>query len=54
MTEISNSLFLKLCGTKTEKSVEEKIRAIEMVRDQPKILLKVRIERNICGNFIID
>ena len=57
VAENSNSviqLLLKLCGPKTETSVEEKIRAFVMVRNQPELLVKVRIERNIRGNFIID
>lgn len=57
VAENSNSmiqLLLKLCGPKTETSVEKKIRAFVMVRNQPELLLRVRIERNIRGSFIID
>ena len=57
VAENSNSmiqLLLKLCGPKTEASVEKKIRAFVIVRNQPELLLKVRIERNIRGSFVID
>jgi len=57
VAENSNSviqLLLKLCGPKTETSVEKKIRAFVIVRNQPELLLQVRVERNIRGSFIID
>ena len=53
--EGSNSVLqslLKLCGPKTILSVEDKIRAFAMIRNQPELLLKVRIDRNIRGTFI--
>ena len=53
--EGSNSVLqslLKLCGPKTIPSVEDKIRAFAMIRNQPELLSKVRIDRNIRGTFI--
>ena len=44
--------LLKLCGPKTILSVEDKIRAFVMIRNQPELLSKVRIDRNIRGDFI--
>ena len=55
--EGSNSVIqslLKLCGPKTESSVEKKIRAFVIVRNEPELLYKIQIDRNIRGNFIID
>ena len=55
VAEGSNSVLqslLKLCGPKTISSVEDKIRAFVMIRNQPELLLKVRIDRNIRGTFI--
>lgn len=54
--EGSNSVLqslLKLCGPKTELSVEKKIRGFAIIRNEPELLLKVQIERNIRGDFII-
>lgn len=53
--EGSNSVLqslLKLCGPKTIRTVEEKIRAFVMIRNRPELLVKVRIDRNIRGTFI--
>jgi len=53
--EGSNSVLqslLKSCGPKTISSFEDKIRAFAMIRNQPELLLKVRIDRNIRGTFI--
>ncbi len=55
--EGSNSVIqslLKLCGPKTESSVEKKIRAFVIVRNEPELLYKIQIDRNIRGDFIID
>jgi len=55
VAEGSNSVLqslLKLCGPKTILSVEDKIRAFVMIRNQPELLLKVQIDRNIRGTFI--
>lgn len=57
VAENSNSVIqslLKLCGPKTEASVEEKIRAFVIIRNQPELLLQVQIERNIRGSFVLD
>ena len=57
MGESPNSvlqLLLKLCGPKTELSVEKKIRGFAIIRNEPELLSKVQIERNIRGDFIID
>ena len=57
VAENSNSVIqslLKLCGPKTEASVEEKIRAFVIIRNQPELLLQVQIERNIRGTFVLD
>ncbi len=54
--EGSNSVIqslLKLCGPKTESSVENKIRAVVIVRNHPELLNEIRIERNIRGDFIL-
>ena len=45
---------MELCGPKTEFSVEKKIRAFVMIRNQPELLYKVQIERNIRGDLIIN
>ena len=53
--EGSNSVLqslLKSCGPKTISSFEDKIRAFFMIRNQPELLLKVRIDWNIRGTFI--
>lgn len=53
--EGSNSVLqslLKLCGPKTVSSVEDKIRAFAMIRNQLELLLEVEIDRNIRGTFI--
>ncbi len=44
--------LLKLCGPKTESSVEKKIRAFVIIRNEPELLYKIQIERNIRGDFI--
>ena len=54
--EGSNSVIqslLKLCGPKTESSVENKIRAVVIVRNHPELLNEIQIERNIRGDFIL-
>ncbi len=54
--EGSNSVIqslLKLCGPKTELSVEKKIRAVVIVRNHPELLNEIQIERNIRGDFIL-
>ncbi|KKL49685.1 hypothetical protein LCGC14_2313040 [marine sediment metagenome] len=56
VAEGSNSVIqslLKLCGPKTESSVEKKIRAFVIIRNEPDLLYKIQIERNIRGDFII-
>ena len=56
VAEGSNSVIqslLKLCWPKTESSVEKKIRAFVIIRNDPKLLHKIQIERNIRGDFII-
>ena len=56
VAEGSNSVIqslLKLCGPKTESSVEKKIRAFVIIRNEPELLDKIQIERNIRGDFII-
>ena len=55
--EGSNSVLqslLKLCGPKTISSVENKIRGFVIIRNEPELLSKVQIERNIRGVFIIN
>lgn len=55
--EGSNSVLqslLKLCGPKTISSVENKIRCFVIIRNEPKLLSKVQIDRNIRGDFIND
>jgi len=57
VAEGSNSVIqslLKLCGPKTESSVEKKIRAFVIIRNEPELLYKIQIERNIRGDFIIN
>jgi len=54
--EGSNSVLqslLKLCGPKTESSVEKKIRAFVIIRNKPELLYKIQIDRNINGDFIL-
>jgi len=56
VAEGSNSVIqslLKLCGPKTESSVEKKIRAFVIIRNEPELLYNIQIERNIRGDFII-
>ncbi len=56
VAEGSNSVIqslLKLCGPKTESSVEKKILAFVIIRNKPELLHKIQIERNIRGDFII-
>ncbi|NGX49684.1 MAG: hypothetical protein K940chlam5_01283 [Candidatus Anoxychlamydiales bacterium] len=53
--EGSNSVLqslLKFCGPKTISSFEDKIRAFVMIRNQPELLLKVRIDRNVRDTLI--
>jgi len=57
VAEGSNSVLqslLKLCGPKTELSVEEKLRCFVIIRNEPELLSKIEIERNIRGNFITN
>ena len=57
VAEGSNSVIqslLKLCGSKTELSIEKKIRAFVLIRNEPELLYKIQIERNIRGGFIIN
>ncbi len=57
VAEGSNSVIqslLKLCGPKTELSIEKKIRAFVLIRNEPELLNKIQIERNIRGGFIIN
>ena len=57
VTEGSNSMIqslLKLCGSKTESSIEKKIHAFILIRNESKLLYKIQIERNIRGGFIIN
>jgi len=56
VAEGSNSVIqslLKLCGPKTESSVQKKIHALVIIRNKPELLYKIQIERNIRGDFII-
>ncbi|MHA1488726.1 MAG: hypothetical protein ACTSRI_03610, partial [Promethearchaeota archaeon] len=41
-------------SVKTESSVEKKIRAFVIVRNEPELLYKIQIDRNTRGNFIIN
>jgi len=53
--EGSNSVLqslLKLSGPKTIFAVENKIRGFVIIRNEPELLLKVEIARNIRGDFI--
>jgi len=53
----SNSMIqslLKLCGPKTESSIEKKIHTFILIRNEFKLLYKIQIERNIRGGFIIN
>jgi len=53
--EGSNSILqslLKLCGPKTIPAVEDKIRGFVIIRNEPELLSKVQIDRNIRGDFI--
>ena len=55
--EGSNSVLqslLKLCGPKTILSVENKIRGFIIIRNNPELLSKVQIDRNVRGNFITN
>lgn len=57
VAEGSNSVLqslLKLCGPKTELSVEKKIRGFAIIRNTPELLSNVKIERNIHKDFIIN
>jgi len=56
VAEGSNSVIqslLKLCGPKTVSSVEKKIRAFVLIRNEPELLYKIQIDRNIHSGFII-
>jgi len=44
--------LLKLCGPKTELSIENRIRAVVIVRNHPELLNEIQIERNISGDFL--
>ena len=46
--------ILRLRGPKTIKSVERRIRAWVIVRNNPEILDDIRIERTIRGTFLIN
>ena len=46
--------LIKLCGPKTESSIEDKIRAVVIIRNQPELLKEIKIERNVRGDFIIN
>lgn len=55
--ECSNSILksiLKLCGPKTITSAEKKIRSYVIIKNNPALLSKIKIERNIRGDFIKD
>ena len=55
VAEGSNSVLqslLKLCGPKTDLSVEEELRGFVIIRNDPELLSKIEIERNIRGDFI--
>ena len=55
VAEGSNNVIqslLKLSGPKTESSLENKIRALVMVRNEPELLNEVQIEINTRGDFI--
>lgn len=55
--ECSNSILksiLKLCGPKTIVSAEKKIRSYVIIKNNPALLLKIKIKRNIRGDFIKD
>ena len=56
VAEGSNSVIqslLKLCGPKTESSVEKKICAFVIIKNEPELLSRIQIKRNIRGDFII-
>ena len=46
--------LLKLSGPKTIESVEKRIRAWILVRNEPTLLDEVQIERTMRGNFLIN
>ena len=55
--EGSNSVIqslLKLSGPKTETSVEKKLRAFVIVRNNPEIINEIKIDLNMRGDFIIN
>ena len=57
VAEGSNNVIqslLKLSGPKTESSLENKIRALVMIQNEPKLLNEVQIERNTRGDFMIN
>ncbi len=46
--------LLKLCESKTELSIENRICPVVIVRNHPKLLNEIQIERNISGDFITN
>lgn len=54
LSENKNSILqskMRLRGPKTVKSVERRIRATEIVQNQPEILEEIQISRNVRGSF---
>lgn len=57
VSENLNSILkshLKLCGPKTIETVERRIRAFIIVRNDPEILDDIQIARNVRGSFYIN
>ena len=57
LSENKNSILqskMRLRGPKTVKSVERRIRATEIVQNQPEILEKIQISRNVRGSFYMN
>ena len=46
--------LLKLCGPKTIESIEQRIRAFILVRNNPKQLDQVQIDMNVRGVFLVN
>lgn len=57
LSENKNSILqskMRLRGPKTVKSVERRIRATEIVQNQPEILEEIQISRNVRGSFYMN
>lgn len=57
LSENVNSMLqslLRLRGPKTVESVERRIRAVIIIRNNPELLEEVQIDRNVRGEFYIN